>query len=114
MSFSNLSARLWNSIGKLTPARCIKCSIQFGPQIPPPLEPLPTIADYWLFCALAERDAAAAKNAVIAAGENPALRDDAVTFSRPFMEGVIARMTKDDDKARAAFTAARAEQEKSD
>ena len=28
------------------------------------------------------------------------------------MEGVIARMTKDDEKARAAFTAARAEQEK--
>jgi serine/threonine-protein kinase len=28
------------------------------------------------------------------------------------MEGVIARMTKDDVKARAAFTAARAEQEK--
>jgi serine/threonine protein kinase/tetratricopeptide (TPR) repeat protein len=76
---------------------------------------LPTtgaIADYWLFCALAERDAAAAKNAVIAAGENPALTDQVVTFSRPFMEGVIARMTKDDEKARAAFTAARAEQEK--
>jgi len=70
------------------------------------------IADYGLFCALAERDAAAAKNAVIAAGDNPALRDDAVTFSRPFMEGVIARMMKDDEKARAAFTAARAEQEK--
>ena len=28
------------------------------------------------------------------------------------MEGVIARMTKDDAEARAAFTAARAEQEK--
>ncbi len=78
----------------------------------PPTTEARSIADYWLFCALAERDAAAAKNAVIAAGDNPALRDDAVTFSRPFMEGVIARMTKDDEKARAAFTAARAEQEK--
>ncbi len=78
----------------------------------PPTTEAGSIADYWLFCALAERDAAAAKNAVIAAGDNPALRDDAVTFSRPFMEGVIARMTKDDEKARAAFTAARAEQEK--
>ena len=57
------------SIGKLIPARCIKWSIQFGPQIPPPLR---DIAEYWLICALAERDAAAAKNAVIAAGENPA------------------------------------------
>src|SRR5207247_7881911 len=32
--------------------------------------------------------------------------------SRPFIEGVIARMTKDEQKARSAFTAARAEQEK--
>ena len=68
--------------------------------------------DYWLYCALAERDAAAAKNAVIAAGQNPALTDDVVTFSRPFMEGVIARMTKDDAEARAAFAAARGEQQK--
>ena len=70
------------------------------------------IADGWLICALAERDAAAAKNAVIAAGENPPLIDEAVNFSRPFIEGVIARMTKDSEKARAAFTSARAEQEK--
>ncbi len=61
---------------------------------------------------MAERDAAAAKNAVIAAGENPALTDDVVTFNRPFMEGVIARMRKDDAQARAAFAAARAEQQK--
>ena len=32
---------------------------------------MPSIADDWLICALAERDAAAAKNALIAAGENP-------------------------------------------
>src|SRR6266699_460263 len=35
-----------------------------------------------------------------------------VPFNRPFAEGVIARMTEDDEKARSAFTAARAEQEK--
>jgi serine/threonine protein kinase/tetratricopeptide (TPR) repeat protein len=70
------------------------------------------IAEYWLGSALAERDAAAARNAVIAAGENPAFTDEAVSFSRPFMEGVIARMTKNDAEARAAFTAARAEQQK--
>jgi serine/threonine-protein kinase len=68
------------------------------------------IAEYWLGCALAERDAAAARNAVIAGGENPAFTDEVFSFSRPFMEGVIARMTKDDPGARAAFTAARAEQ----
>jgi tetratricopeptide (TPR) repeat protein len=70
------------------------------------------IADYWLIYALAERDAVAAKNAVIAAGEDSPSTDEAVTFSRLFMEGVIARMTKDDTKARAAFTAARVEQQK--
>jgi TolB-like protein/class 3 adenylate cyclase/Tfp pilus assembly protein PilF len=71
-----------------------------------------SIADGWLICALAERDAAAAKNAEAAAGENPPLTDEAVNFSRPFIEGVIARMTKDEGKALAAFTAARVEQEK--
>jgi serine/threonine protein kinase/tetratricopeptide (TPR) repeat protein len=70
------------------------------------------IAEYWLGCALAERDAAAARKAVVAAGENPAFTDEAVIFSRPFMQGVIARMTKNDVEARAAFAAARAEQEK--
>jgi TolB-like protein/Tfp pilus assembly protein PilF len=71
-----------------------------------------SIADGWLICALAERDPVAAKNAAIAAGANPPFTDEAVNFSRPFVEGVIARMTKDEDKARSAFTAARAEQEK--
>jgi serine/threonine protein kinase/Flp pilus assembly protein TadD len=70
------------------------------------------IADFWLIYALAERDAVAAKNAVIAGGEDPPFTDEAVTFSRLFMEGVIARMTKDDTKARAAFAAARVEQQK--
>ena len=71
-----------------------------------------SIADGWLICALAERDPVAAKNAAIAAGANPPFTDEAVNFSRPFVEGVIARMTKDEDKARSAFTTARAEQEK--
>ena len=71
-----------------------------------------SIADGWLICALAERDAAAAKNAAIAAGANPPFTDEAVNFTRPFVEGVIARMAKDNEKARSAFTAARMEQEK--
>jgi len=71
------------------------------------------IAESWIICALAERDAASANNALIASGENPiALSNENVFFNRPFVEGVIARMTKDDAKARSAFTAARAEQEK--
>jgi hypothetical protein len=74
----------------------------------------PSVADAWLVCALAERGAAAAKNALVALGENPSSLASAanVVFNHPFVEGVIARMTKDDDKARSAFTAARAEQEK--
>jgi serine/threonine protein kinase/Tfp pilus assembly protein PilF len=70
------------------------------------------IAEYWLLCALAERDTAAATNAVIAAGENPAQTDEAVSFSPSFMKGVIARMTKNDAEAHTAFAAARVEQEK--
>jgi serine/threonine-protein kinase len=70
------------------------------------------IADFWLSDALAERNAVAAKNAVLAGGDDPPFTDEAVSFSGLFMEGVIARMTKDDAKARAAFTAARAEQQK--
>jgi TolB-like protein/Tfp pilus assembly protein PilF len=75
---------------------------------------MPSIADAWLLCALAERDAVAAKNALIASGENPLnlVSNDNVRFNRPFFEGVIARMTKDDNKAQSAFTTARAEQEK--
>jgi serine/threonine-protein kinase len=73
-----------------------------------------SIADNWLLCALAERDSAAATKALIALGENPAslapIAD--VRFNRSFMEGLIARLAKDDAKAQAAFTAARAEQER--
>jgi serine/threonine protein kinase/Tfp pilus assembly protein PilF len=68
-------------------------------------------ADSWLECALAEKDAATAKTALIASGETPLL-DGTIEFSRPFVEGLIARMMKDQDKARSAFIAARAEQEK--
>jgi hypothetical protein len=72
---------------------------------------MPKIADKWLLCALAERDVAAAKDALNAVGEIT-LGHNAVLFPSPFAEGVIARMTNDDHKAQLAFTAARAEQEK--
>jgi TolB-like protein/predicted Zn-dependent protease len=75
---------------------------------------LSSVADSWLLCALAERDPAAARKALTALGGNPAslgpIAD--VRFNRSFMEGVIARLAKDDARAQAAFTAARAEQEK--
>jgi serine/threonine protein kinase/TolB-like protein/Flp pilus assembly protein TadD len=69
------------------------------------------IADWWLVCALAERDVAAAKDALIVSDEI-ALGHDAVYFTRSFVEGVIARMTNDEHKAQLSFTAAREEQEK--
>jgi len=72
---------------------------------------LPSVANDWLSCALAERDVAAAQNALDAFGEIP-LTDYAVHPTRPLMEGIIARMSNDDSKARTAFDAARAEQEK--
>src|SRR5262249_21529727 len=66
----------------------------------------------WLVCALAERDAIAAKNALDASGEKRISLGHEVFFSRSFIEGLIARMAKDEAKARSAFVAARAEQEK--
>src|SRR5438105_12019537 len=76
---------------------------------------LSSVADNWLLCAFAERDPAAATKALIALGENRAALgpfSNGEVFNRPFMEGVIARLAKDDAKAQAAFTAARAVQEK--
>jgi serine/threonine protein kinase len=72
---------------------------------------MPKIADKWLLCALAERDVAAAKDVLNAVGEIT-LGHNNVYFPGPFVEGVIARMTNDEHKAQLAFTAARAEQEK--
>src|SRR5437870_7431401 len=72
---------------------------------------VPTVPDRWFIYALAELDVSAAEAALEALGENT-FGNDAVNFGRNFGEGLIARMTNDDAKARAAFTAARAEQEK--
>jgi TolB-like protein/Tfp pilus assembly protein PilF len=68
-------------------------------------------ADEGLSCALAERDVAAAKNVLNTIGDTP-LTDYSVHLNRPIIQGVIARMTKNDGDARALFTAARAQQEK--
>jgi serine/threonine-protein kinase len=70
------------------------------------------IAWNWLFCALAERDGAAATQALSALGDKEISIVDQVQFNRAFVEGLIARMTNDEQKARSAFAAARAEQEK--
>ena len=64
-----------------------------------------------LMCALAERDAAAATQALTKSAERT-WGFDAMQFSRSFGEGLIARMTNDEAKAKAAFLRARADQEK--
>jgi TolB-like protein len=75
---------------------------------------IPSIVNNWLVCALAERDGAAAQNALTAFGENPITFGSVenVLFNRLFVEAVIARITKDEGRARSAFIAARAGQEK--
>jgi serine/threonine-protein kinase len=74
---------------------------------------LSKLADAWLVCALGERDSVAVKDALKVHGENrPQIGTNNISLTRLFLEGVIARMSKDEDKARSAFTAARAEQEK--
>jgi TolB-like protein/class 3 adenylate cyclase/Tfp pilus assembly protein PilF len=72
---------------------------------------LETVADTWLICVLAERDARAGANALLALGEG-SFGDDAVRLTKTFGDGLVARLLKDEGKARAAFTAARAQQEK--
>jgi TolB-like protein/class 3 adenylate cyclase/Tfp pilus assembly protein PilF len=69
-------------------------------------------AGSWFDCALAERDPAAAERALVALGDNYCWTDGAILLSRSFGEGLLARMTKDEARARTAFEAARAQQEK--
>ena len=54
------------------------------------------------FCALVERDVAAAEAALIALGDNPFGYDE-MLFGAKFNEGIVARLAKDEKKARAAF-----------
>jgi tetratricopeptide (TPR) repeat protein len=70
------------------------------------------IADSYVLCGLADRDPAAIRAGLIAAGENMPLNDDAVHFNRSFVEGWIARLENDEGRALGAFQEARAEQEK--
>jgi len=69
-------------------------------------------ADIWFLCALAERDPAAAERALVALGDNPCWGEGTIILSHSFGEGLLARMVKDEARARTAFEAARAQQEK--
>jgi adenylate cyclase len=71
-----------------------------------------SVADQWFACAVAERDPAAAERALVALGDNPCWNEGTINLSRSFGEGLLARMTKDEARARTAFESARAQQEK--
>ena len=57
-------------------------------------------------------DPAAAECALVAMGDNLCWGESTIVLSRSFGEGLLARMTKDEARARTAFEAARAQQEK--
>ena len=69
-------------------------------------------ADTWFACALAERDSAAAERALVALGDNSSWGEGTIVLSHTFGEGLLARMTKDEARARTALEAARTQQEK--
>ena len=73
---------------------------------------IPAAADTWFLCALAERDPTAAKRALAALNHTAAFGEGGVYLSASFGEGLLARVTKDEASARAAFDKARVEQEK--
>ena len=75
-------------------------------------EAVKSVADVWFICALAERDAVAAEQALAALGDVTFSEGASVQFSAAFCRGLVARMTKDESKARSAFAALRADQEK--
>ena len=70
-----------------------------------------SIADAWFIGALAERDATKAEIALTALGDG-SFGDNSTQFNAEFGRGLLARMMKDDAKAKAAFAAIRPEQEK--
>ena len=63
---------------------------------------LQKVSDSWFYCALAERDASAAADAVAALGQNR-VGNEVAKYSPRFLEGLIARMTNDDAKALGGF-----------
>jgi TolB-like protein/class 3 adenylate cyclase len=69
------------------------------------------IADVWVLCAFAERDPAGLASALRALGNN-AWGDNATRLNVPLGEALLARLQHDEEKARAAFTRAREEQQK--
>ena len=75
-------------------------------------EALKSVADVWFICALAEHDPAAAEAALGSLGEGRLFGANWTSFDAGFGRALLARMLKDQNKARSAFSAIRPEQEK--
>ncbi len=71
----------------------------------------PLVANSWLYLALYERDLATADRALVALSGNAFVLSPNIYLNHAFAEGLIARMRGDTVAARAAFNAARAQQE---
>ena len=97
------------STGKRTRGRSTRRLMQSSRKDRAPL-PLPRTSGS--FALLAERDPAAAERALVALGDNSCWNENAIILSHSFGEGLLARMTKDEARARTAFEAVRAQQEK--
>jgi TolB-like protein/class 3 adenylate cyclase len=74
-------------------------------------EAVKSVADLWFICALAERDSGSAELAIAALGE-VTFGDNQTQFDAAFGRALLARMMKDEGKARAGFASIRPEQEK--
>ena len=70
------------------------------------------LGDDFFWGALAKHNPAAAKQALVAMGDNDCWGEGMINLSRSFGEGMLARMVKDEARAHTAFEAARAQQEK--
>ncbi len=69
-------------------------------------------ADKLFWSALAERDSAWAEQSLVAITDNDCWGEGMMNLSRSFCEGLLARTTGDEARARTAFEAARVQQEK--
>ena len=69
------------------------------------------VADSWFISAMATRDQTEGEQALIAVGQNACWGDGPFNLRQHFGEALLARMAHDEARARAAFAAARIEQE---
>jgi tetratricopeptide (TPR) repeat protein len=104
-------ARAWHEVKERADLRPVQAVVEQNFTDNPAL--LRTNASLCLLIALYGRNPVAADNALAAISVNDfSARGRAVAFTRAYAKGLVARIKGDNDTARAAFNAARTEQEK--